>query len=142
MNNLPSAPSFQDSSEYADLFESLRSEAKSQGEAICIAESERRLASEYKAWEDTFFGQHTSTTNRKLQFYKIAQDVFPNLDLRASDRVLSIILSQLPKVGDTIEVPNRKTTGQVIRREITSRLGILFTIKLNDDSLVSHEFFD
>lgn len=99
----------------------------------------------YKKWESTFYGQHTSTTNRKLQLYTLVKEVFPEVDLNQNYEFIDIVLSSFPKEGERIDFPNKGPNllrGTVFRREITSRLGVKITIKLQDGSLISHEFFD
>ncbi len=142
MSELPTIPSLRNSSEYASLFERLREAVELAGQQACFVEKKARIEDEYEAWENTFFGLHTSTTNRKLQFYKIAQEAFPEINLGTCDGFLNVVLSHLPAVGQSIEVPSSNSRGRVVRREITTRLGVLFTIRIDGGALVSHEFFD
>ncbi|NJM37922.1 MAG: hypothetical protein HC845_08760 [Akkermansiaceae bacterium] len=142
MSDLPTTPSLRSSDEYPRLFDEIHKESILKGLEMSFSKSKVLLEEKYKNWEETFFGQHTSSTNRKIQFYKIAQEFFPQLDLGECEPFMSIVLSNLPELGARVEVPIRKEQGRVIRREVTSRLGVLFTIKMDDGELVSHEFFD
>lgn len=142
MSDLPTIPSFRNCSDYATLFERLREAVDLAGQQACFVVKKERIEDEYKAWEDTFFGRHTSTINRKIQFYKIAQEAFPEIDFGSCDGFLNAVLSHLPAIGQSIEVPSSYSRGRVVRREITTRLGVLFTIELDGGALVSHEFFD
>ncbi len=97
----------------------------------------------YEEWESQFYGQHTSTINRKLQLFKFLRDYFPLLS--SVSGVVDIVLSDLKKPGEVMRMvlPGGKAgEAKVMRREITERLGVLFSMESSDGIIFTHEFID
>jgi hypothetical protein len=144
--SLPSAPSLIGSLEFSQI-QSLLSELNQRAgtDKQRIDETWGQVLKEYDAWEKSFSGAHTSTTNRKLYFYQLFCRIFPSLPLKNDSALLGIVLSDLNKPGECIRMRLPDGTignATVVRREITERFGVLFTMKSEKGALFSHEFFD
>lgn len=103
------------------------------------------IIEEYRTWEQSFPGAHTSTVNRKMYLYKIIHSYFPNYLFNSCNKFVELILSDLRKPGDLIHIKLPDGTmgnATIIRREITERFGVLFTMESDKGVLFSHEFFD
>jgi hypothetical protein len=107
------------------------------------AERWRPIFEKYQRWEQGCPGM--SRTNRRLQLLKIVSEAFPELGLRANPRLIDTTLADLRKPGETITATfpdGRVGPAQIIRREITERLGVLYTLESQEGSRFTHEFFD
>jgi hypothetical protein len=100
------------------------------------------LIGQYSAWEHTSVGLHTSTTNRKLQLYEMVQSRFPELLLRTNGNLADVILSAFPRPGEMVVLVAGAPKVEVLRREITDRLGVLLTLRDPDGKIYSKEIFD
>jgi hypothetical protein len=140
-NNLPTIASLLEHADFDRIKKICEREFKQAVESDEFTLRWHVVIESYKKWESTFIGQHTSDLNRRLELLGLIEKKLPEMDWRGINELTDIILASLTKVGDLIKLPNAQT-GVVIRREITSRLGALFTVRLHDGTLVSYEFFD
>ena len=103
-----------------------------------------RVVEEYRHWEETFAGRHTSNLNQKLQFYSLLLAAFGKVCLENQPALLDLLLSSVRKPGDTVTIPTptAPVTGTIIRREVTDRLGVLLTIRESTGRIFAHEVFD
>jgi hypothetical protein len=103
------------------------------------------VINEYRAWEKSIHGAHTSTTNRKLYFFGLLQKALPGLPFESDARIVEIVLSDLNKPGHwiTAKLPdNTNGRAKIIRREITKSLSVLFTFESKEGFLFTREFVD
>jgi hypothetical protein len=99
--------------------------------------------SEYRQWEQSVLGM--SKTNYRLQLLKIVSEKFPDLNLRSAPALIDLTLADLRKPGEFIsaKLPNGTVGGaKIVRRDITERLGVLYTLESADGLRFTHEFFD
>jgi hypothetical protein len=71
----------------------------------------------------------------------VEQAIEEEWDTLTSDERRLIRFPTTRKIGEQVELPKRRV-GTVIRRELTTRFGILLTFRLADGSLFTEEFFD
>jgi hypothetical protein len=107
----------------------------------------RTLMGDYEKWEASPLWQGTSRVNVRLEFLRGLCSSFPERKLNTEPAVIELLLagSGLRDVGDTFKgrEPNGKAaTLAVIRREVTDRFGILYTLETQDGSRFTQEFFD
>ncbi len=138
---LPSAPSLIGGAEFSEIKNIVSKLYADKAEQAAFEGRWGILMERYAAWEKTFAGLHTSTTNRKLHLYQMMLGVFAGIALRTSAELLDVILSTVPKVGEELPTPGSGPT-KVVRREITDRLGILLTLRTHEGNLISREIFD
>jgi hypothetical protein len=77
-----------------------------------------------------------------LQLYRLLKNYVPEERLKQSDELKDAILSEVPKIGDSLAVPPNRPPMRIVGREITDRLGILFTLRGPDGAMLRHEVFD
>ena len=136
---LASEPSLIESGE----LERLKVEIEALRGSEITAERWRPIFDKYQRWEQGCRG--ISRTNRRLQLLKIASEAFRELGLRDNPRLVDMTLADLRKPGETIiaKLPDgRVGPAQIIRREITERLGVLYTLESQEGFRFTHEFFD
>lgn len=139
-NHLPSAPTLIGSAEFAEVRAIIASLSQGRTSTVELHSRWSVLQERYIAWERSFPGLHTSTTNRKLQLYELLLEAFPELPIKNDQQLLNVVLSSLPAPGQKITTPEGEM--EVMRREITARLGVLLTLKNRVGDLVSREIFD
>lgn len=136
---LASEPSLIESGE----LERLKIEIEALRGSEITAERWRQIFEKYQRWEQGCLG--ISRTNRRLQLLKIVSEAFPELGLCDNPRLIDMTLADLRKPGETITAKfpdGRVGPAQIIRREITERLGVLYTLESQEGFLFTHEFFD
>lgn len=102
----------------------------------------KRFLVEFQQWATRSPAQNTSGLNVKLVFLQMFLKQFPQLDvLRIDPRVIELVLASCRTVGDKLVHP-RFGECEITRRSIGDRFGVLYTMKTEDGSLVSFEFFD
>jgi len=102
----------------------------------------KRFLVEFQQWATQSPAQNTSGLNVKLVFLQMFLKQFPQLDvLRIDPRVIELVLASCRTVGDKLVHP-RFGECEITRRSIGDRFGVLYTMKTEDGSLVSFEFFD
>ncbi len=101
------------------------------------------IVSEYRSWEQAARG--TSRTNRRLQLLKIASERFHSLHLLGDAPLIGLTLADVRKPGESIvtKLPSDQMgRAKIIRREITERFGILYTLESEEGFQFTQEFFD
>lgn len=105
------------------------------------AERWQQIEEQYLRWEACL---QTSPTNRRLQLLKMASEAFPELHLRDNSKVIDLILAGIRRPGESVDArlpDGRVRSVRVVRREITERLAVLYTLESQEGVRFTNEFF-
>lgn len=107
----------------------------------------QKVVKEFSSWELSEPARNTSDVNIRLHFLERVCVAFPEVKLNTVPIVVESVLSDsgVKNVGDAIR--GRQPDGtigtlKIVRREITDRFGILYTLETQDGLRFAQEFFD
>ena len=107
----------------------------------------QQIALGYTKWKSSFESRNTSILNERLTLLKIICAIFPSANLYADKELSDLLLSDsgARNVGHAFKcrLPNgRAELTTIIRREITSEFGILYTLETAEGFRFTREFYD
>lgn len=114
---------------------------------IDFDEKWQNVVADFSPWESSTPVRTTSNLNVRLEFLARVCAVFSDVNLYRDEEIVSLMLSDsgTRNVGEsfTCKTPSQRTEMvKVVRRELTERFGILYTLETQDGSRFTHEFFD
>jgi hypothetical protein len=100
---------------------------------------------DFKKWESSPVGSATSALTAQLELLRRLCETFPEGDSRGDEEILRLVVSGARPVGDQITMLLRNGTQgnvKIVRREISDRFGVTYTLETTDGSRFMREFFD
>jgi hypothetical protein len=105
----------------------------------------RTTFGEFKKWQSGPIGQNSSRLTGQLELFRRLCRSFPEARLLEDDEIISLVIFDAKSVGDRLSMPLQKNQAvmvQVVRRQISDRFGICYTLEAPDGSRFTREFFD
>lgn len=99
------------------------------------------ILEDFKKWEFGPIGQNVSRIVVQLEFLRRLCVIFPDSQLQNDEEIIKLVVSDAKAVGNHISLPPQ-IKAKVVRREISDRFGILYTLETAEGSRFTRELFD
>jgi hypothetical protein len=129
------------------MIEALKKLVKNQVNDATFEEKWEKIIEDSVRWESSPTGSKASTSIVRLQFLEKICAAYPKAELYKNPEIVDLILSDsgVRSVGFNFKcaLPNQGVEmATIIRREITEKFGILFTIETAEGFRFTREFYD
>jgi hypothetical protein len=81
----------------------------------------------------------------QLEMFRLLCNTFPEAQLRGDEEIINLVVPCAKSVGDQVTMPLRggiQVKVKIVRREVSDRFGICYTLESPDGSRFAREFFD
>jgi hypothetical protein len=105
----------------------------------------RSAFEDFSKWQSGSIGQSSSRLTAQLELLRRLCSTFPEARLRDDEQIIDLVVSDAKDVGDRLLVPSAESgqaMAKVVRREVSDRFGICYTLETPDGSRFTREFFD
>jgi len=100
---------------------------------------------DFKKLESGPIGKSASSLIVQLELLRLVCNTFPEVQLRGDDAMISLVVPSAKSIGDQVTMPLRdgiRAKVKIVRREVSDRFGICYTLETSDGSRFTREFFD